>query len=159
MRLKLTDISTSKETAAALNRGYLYKDVDLDLKTQYKYSNNLNTRATINDVQALYDLQAVKNSIATCFLTSPGQKILSPLYGIDLRKYLFEPVNRDTAFFIQSDIFSNLPRFEPRVTVSSVTVIPDPDQQQYDITLQVDIPSLNIYGVSLKNVLNSNGYY
>jgi predicted component of type VI protein secretion system len=68
-------------------------------------------------------------------------------------------VSNDTAFFIRSDIFSNLPRFEPRVTVSSVTVVPDRENQQYDITLQVDVPSLNIYGVSLKNILNSNGYY
>jgi phage baseplate assembly protein W len=159
MRLKLTDISTPKETNAALNRGYLYKDIDLDIKTEYKYNNSLNTKAFINDIKALYDIEAVKNSIATCFLTSPGQKILSPLYGIDLRRYLFEPVNKDTAFFIRSDIFTNLPRFEPRITITEVTVVPDPDQQEYNINIQIDIPSLNIYGVSLKNTLNSNGYY
>jgi phage baseplate assembly protein W len=159
IRLKLTDISTSKESSAALSRGYLYKDIGLDLKTEFKYNNNLNSRASINDVKAIYDIESVKNSITTCFLTSPGQKILSPTYGIDLRRYLFEPVSNDTAFFIRSDIFSNLPRFEPRVTVSSVTVVPDRENQQYDITLQIDVPSLNIYGVSLKNILNSNGYY
>jgi hypothetical protein len=43
--------------------------------------------------------------------------------------------------------------------VQGVTVIPDPDNNQYNITLQIDVPSLNIYGISLRNTLNSTGYY
>lgn len=157
--LKLTNIAPSKEKENSLNQGFLYKDVSLDFENGYTYNNQLNTKAKLNDIVALFDLDAVKNSIKTCFLTSPGQKILSPEYGIDLRQYLFEPITSDTAFFIRDDILNNLPRFEPRVTVSGVTVTPDPDNNQYNITLQIDVPSLNIYGVSLKNTLNSNGYY
>jgi phage baseplate assembly protein W len=157
--LKLTNIAPSKGKEASLEKGFLYKDVLLDFEDGYTYNNQLNTKAKLNDIVALFDLDAVKNSIKTCFLTSPGQKILSPEYGIDLRQYLFEPITADTAFFIRDDIFNNLPRFEPRVTVQGVSVIPDPDNNQYNITLQIDVPSLNIYGVSLKNALNSNGYY
>lgn len=157
--LKLTNIAPSKEKENSLNQGFLYKDVSLDFENGYTYNNQLNTKAKLNDIVALFDLDAVKNSIKTCFLTSPGQKILSPEYGIDLRQYLFEPITSDTAFFIRDDIFNNLPRFEPRVTVTGVIVTPDPDNNQYNIILQIDVPSLNIYGVSLKNTLNSNGYY
>ena len=157
--LKLTDIAPTKQKEASLEQGFLYKDLFLDLESGYTYNNQLNTKAKLNDVLALFDLDAVQNSIKTCFLTSPGQKILSPEYGIDLRQYLFEPITSDTAFFIRDDIFTNLPRFEPRVTVRSVQVEPDPDNNQYNITLQIDIPSLNIYGISLKNTLNSTGYY
>lgn len=157
--IKLTDISVDPASNKALEEGYLYKDLKLDLETTYSYNNALNKKIPLNDVQALFDLEAVKNSITTCFLTSPGQKILSPNYGIDLRRYLFDPVSEDTAFFIADDVESNLPRFEPRVTVTNVSVVPDYDQQQYTVTLTIDVPSLNIYGVTLKNYLNSNGYY
>lgn len=157
--LKLTDIAPSKGKEASLDKGFLYKDISLDLENGYTYNNQLNTRAKLNDVVALFDLDAVKNSIRTCFLTSPGQKILSPTYGIDLRRYLFEPITIDTAFFIRNDILNNLSRFEPRVVLRGVSVIPDTDNNQYNITLQIDVPSLNIYGVSLRNTLNSNGYY
>jgi phage baseplate assembly protein W len=155
----LTDLSVSRQDNAALSQGYLYKDIKLDLETSYTYNNKLNKKVPIQDVQALFDVEAVKNSIATCFLTSPGQKILSPEYGIDLRRYLFDSVSQDTAFFIREDILNLLPIFEPRIVVSGVRVEPDPDNNQYNITLKIDIPSLNITGVTLKNYLNTNGYY
>ena len=157
--LKLTNIAPSKGEEASLEKGFLYKDVLLDFEDGYTYNNQLNTKAKLNDIVALFDISAVENSIRTCFLTSPGQKILSPQYGIDLRRYLFEPITIDTAFFIRNDILNNLQRFEPRVVLRGVIVEPEPDNNQYNITLQIDVPSLNIYGVSLKNALNSNGYY
>lgn len=159
INIKLTDISVDPVSNKALEGGYLYKDLKLDLETTYSYNNALNKQVPLNDVAALFDIEAVKNSIATCFLTSPGQKILSPEYGIDLRRYLFEPVSNDTAFFIADDIENNLPRFEPRIIVRDVSVVPNYDEQQYDVNLTIDVPSLNIYGVTLKNYLNSNGYY
>lgn len=159
INIKLTDISVDPVSNKALEGGYLYKDLKLDLETTYSYNNALNKKVPLNDVAALFDLEAIKNSIATCFLTSPGQKILSPEYGIDLRRYLFDPVSPDTAFFIADDIQNNLPRFEPRITVRDVSVVPNYDEQQYTVTLTIDVPSLNIYGVTLKNYLNSNGYY
>lgn len=157
--LKLTDISVDKSADKSLESGFLYKDIKLDLAEKFSYNKALVKDDTVGDVQAIFNLESVKNSILNCFLTSPGQKILSPEYGIDLRRYLFESVNNDTAYFINRDITSNLPRFEPRITVSRVRVIPDPDNQEYNIELTIDVPSLNAYGVTIKNTLNSNGYY
>ena len=157
--LKLTDISVTKQQDTALNSGHLYKDIALDLKPSYYYVGQINRSIPLKDVQALYDLEAIKNSVRTCFLTSPGQKILNPIYGVDLRRWLFEPINNDTAYFIADDINVKLPTFEPRIEIRNVSVVPNIEEQQYDVTLQIDIPSLNIYGVSLRNYLNSNGYF
>lgn len=159
INLKLTDIAAGKGKANALSQGYLYKDVLLDIEKGYTYNKQINSRVELNDIRAIYDLESVKNSIATCFLTSPGQKLLSPTYGIDLRRYLFESINQDTAFFIRRDIEENLPIFEPRVIVRDVIVIPDEDNNQYEIYLEIDVPPLNIYNVSIKNRLTSDGYY
>ena len=157
--LNLTDLSPSLLQNKAIKQNFIYKDLKLDISTSISSSKALYSQTTLQDIQGIYDVEAVKNSIATCFLTSPGQKLLSPNYGLDIRRYLFEPITNDTAYFIRDDIVNNLTKFEPRITLLNVSVLPNIDQQEYDIIMQIDIPSLNVYGVSLKNKLNSNGYF
>lgn len=158
IQLKLTDIQSTPLEDASLGSNYLYKDLELDLTKKRTFTRAVNTTEYLSDVNSIFDLEAVKNSIVNCFITAPGQKILNPEFGLDLRMYLFEPITETTAFFIRDDIFNNLSRFEPRVVVRNVSVIPNIDAQMYEIYLQIDIPQLNIYGVSIKNTLNSEGY-
>jgi phage baseplate assembly protein W len=157
--LKLTSISLPREQENSLKRNYLYKDVLLDLTPNIYLNKVINQAVPLSDIQVLYDIDAVKVSIANCFLTSPGQRILNPTYGIDLRRYLFEDINEDVAYFIAEDIQTNLPRFEPRVVVKGVTVTPDVDNQQYLITLVIDVPALYLTGITIKNYLKTTGYY
>lgn len=159
MGLKLTNIALPNEQENNLKQNYLYKDILLDLKSDIYLKKEINQIYPLQDVQALYDIEAVKTSIANCFLTSPGQRVLSPTYGIDLRRYIFQPMDADTAYFMREDILRLLPQFEPRITIRNVTVIPDPDNQQYDITLEIDVPSLRAFGVTVTNYLKTTGYY
>jgi phage baseplate assembly protein W len=75
-----------------------------------------------------------------------------------LRRFLFEPVDDFIADIIQDDIENKLPRAEPRVVVRNVSVVGDEESQQYNISLQIDVPSLGVTGVSLKSKLDSSGY-
>jgi len=157
--IKISDISVDQAENAALERGYLYKDLFLDLENKVSYVPQLNKLTTLRDVQGLFDLNSIKNSIKNILLTSPGQKILNPEFGIDLRRYIFEPITTFTSYQIKSDIINKLPDMEPRILLDLVTVVPIPDRQEYYLTLQIDVPALNIYGLSLKSLLNSTGYY
>jgi hypothetical protein len=157
--IKLSDVGVTKQQQAALSQNYLYKDLYLDLQTSYSYNAQFNRKQELRDVQALFDNNAISQSIANIFLTSPGQKILNPEFGLDLRQFIFEPVDTFIALEIQSLIEDKLPIFEPRITLENVSVLSDIDSQQYDVSLQINVPSLNIYGLSLKGVLNSSGYY
>jgi len=157
--IKLTDISVDKNENNALENGYLFKDLLLDLETSVFYNEQLNKSITLKDVQGLFDLDSIKNSITNIFLTTPGQKILSPEFGINLRRFLFEPITNFTAYRIKSDIVNKLPDMEPRIELEETDVIPVPDEQEFFITLQINVPSLNVYGISIKSLLNSNGYY
>mgnify|MGYP003134729442 CR=1 FL=1 len=157
--IKLTDISVDKSENNALENGYLFKDLLLDLETSVFYNEQLNKSITLKDVQGLFDLDSIKNSITNIFLTTPGQKILSPEFGINLRRFLFEPITNFTAYRIKSDIVNKLPDMEPRIELEETDVIPVPDEQEFFITLQINVPSLNVYGISIKSLLNSNGYY
>ena len=157
--IKISDVSVDKADNAALEYGYLYKDLLLDLETSVYYNPEFNKSSVLKDVQGLFDIPSIKNSIANIFLTSPGQKILNPTFGIDLRRYLFDPVSDFTAYQIKNDIENNLTDQEPRIQLENTGVIPDTDRQEYYITLQINVPSLNMYGLSLKSLLNSDGYY
>ena len=157
--IKISDVSVDKRDNAALEGGYLYKDLFLDLEPEVYYNKQLNKNVILKDIQGSYDLQAIKNSIINIFLTSPGQKILNPEFGIDLRRYLFEPVNSSTAYRIKYDINTKLPGQEPRIQIQNVNVDAITDAQEYYIALQINIPSLDAYGITLKSLLNSNGYY
>lgn len=158
MSIKLKSLAATKLADTSLEQGYLYKDVAFDLKPAVSLNAQLNRNEYLKDIQALYDLEAIKNSIINCFLTSPGQKILNPLFGIDLRRFLFEGIDDFTSDIIQETIEKKLPRMEPRIRVKNVTVIADEDANQYDVSLQIDVPSLDIYGVSIKSELNATGY-
>jgi len=157
--IKLTDIAASNLDNSSLERGYLYKDLFLDLETSVYYNKQLNKNSILKDVQASFDENAIRNSITNIFLTAPGQKILSPEFGLDLRRYLFEPISDFNAFAIKDDIDNRLPIMEPRVEVENVEVVPLPDDNEYIISLQINIPSLNVYGLSLRSALNNNGYF
>ena len=159
MNITLDSIKQPINTIDSLERNYLYKDLSLDIKKSVWYDRSINKKSTLNDVQALYDIDAVTNSLRSCFLTAPRQRILNPTYGIDLRRFLFTPISQNNAFFMARDIERLLPSNEPRVVVTNVTVTANEDEQQYEIFLQIDVPTLNIYGLTLQNILNSNGYF
>jgi len=135
------------------------KDVSIDKGAEVYYNKQLKRDVILKDVQGSYDLQAIKNSIINIFLTSPGQKILNPEFGLDLRRYLFDPVNSSTAYKIKYDIDTLLPSQEPRIQLENVNVDAITDAQEYYIQMQINIPSLDAYGITLKSLLNSNGYY
>lgn len=156
--IKLKNIGASTIDTKNLEQSFLYKDLFLDIVPAQYYNKQLNRQQNLKDVQGLYDIQAVKNSIVNCFLTTPGQKILNPEFGIDLRRFLFTPVSSNTTYFIQRDIQQNLPKLEPRIQITNISVTADIDEQQYNIVLQINCPQLNVYGLSLKSYLNSSGY-
>ena len=136
----------------------LYSDLHFDLSINNVVGNQLFNTNTNNDIKADYDLNAVRNSVINIFTTSPGEKILSPNFGLDLRYYLFEPCDEDTANNIADTILRQLPFFEPRVNVDKLDIEILKDQQTYNVNMQLSVPSFNLTGLSINGQLNSNGY-
>jgi phage baseplate assembly protein W len=158
MSIKIKSLKVDKLSEKSLKGDYLYKDISFDLSQDVSYNNQLNKQEFLKDIKPLYDVEAVKNSVATAFLTAPGDKILNPTYGVDLRQYVFERVDDFTADIIKDDIETKLPIMEPRINIRNVVVEGDEDNNEYKISMQIDVPSLDVYGLSIKSKLNSNGY-
>jgi phage baseplate assembly protein W len=142
----------------SIRDGYLYKDIDLDLTLGYTSNKELFASKEKADLKPLYDVNAVLNSLKNIFMTSPGEKLLNPLFGLDLRDYLFESVSETKGYFLADEILTKLPLQDDRVVINFIDVVVKPDDHEYIINLDLGIPTLDVTSISLKGVLNNNGY-
>lgn len=148
-------ISSLEQISEQYNQAqYYYTDLHLDLTKSGNFSTALNKKIEGNDVQIDYDESAIKNSLRNLFNTKPGQRFLFPLYGLDLNQYLFEAVSEFNGQIIGEKIVTAIKNFEPRVTLRNCNVIAMPDDNQYDITIIVEIPILNTVA-SINTVLDT----
>jgi hypothetical protein len=122
---------------------YLFKDLALDIKISQKAVYGYDKTVPERDIQASYDTAAIQNSLQNLFNTLPGQRFLFPEYGLDLNRYLFEPITKTNAEGIGRSILNAITRYEPRVEVVRVNVVSQPDLNQYLIDIVINIIDLN----------------
>lgn len=137
---------------------YQYKDIHLDLIPEFTVTGELYKTPEQKDFKADYDINAIKNSIRNLLTTSPGEKILNPAYGCDLRGLLFEQVTKDIGEQIGRIIYNQLSIFEPRIRIDRINITVSPEENQYEVDLSFSVPTLNLLGISILGILNSNGY-
>ena len=140
------------------NNAFTYADLRLDLQKKYLIKDNFKQIPEINDLSLDYDLNAIKNSIRNIFNTVPGEKILNPTFGLNLKQFLFDPLSELRAMDIAGTIRSKLTLFEPRITLLNVNVYPMYDNLEYNIEIIFSIPGLNTPSFTMSGALNSIGY-
>jgi phage baseplate assembly protein W len=126
-----------------IDKQYVYKDITLDLAFKNNTVPGFTTPIFGNDINASYDLNAITNSLVNLFNTLPGQRFLFPKYGLDLNQFLFSPITVDTGDLIGNLIYNSILRFEPRVIPRSVRVLGDPENNEYRITIVIELPIFN----------------
>jgi len=93
---------------------------------------------------------AVRNNIKSILLTERGQRIMQPSLGLNLKKYLFEPINQDTVSKIESDIFETFNFWLPFVNILDLDVS---FSENYDV-------GRNQINISLKfNIKQNQNYF
>lgn len=121
-----------------------YRDVHLDIEEGDNQTvNNLFKKQTPTDIKSSVDEQAIYNSINNLFSTTPGEKILEPEFGLDLRSFLFEPITDYMASIIGEKILKSVTRWEPRVRVTNIHVKKDIPNRAYHIVLTIQLPKLS----------------
>ncbi len=158
MAVRLDNLQIPASEKKSLESGYLYKDIKFDLAASRFKRTELYGTSELKDLNEIQDGQAVINSIKNILTTSPGQKLLNPRLGLDFRRYLFEPINSTTAYFLGYYICNNLGVQEPRMILNKLDIVGNPDMAEYDITIEFSIPTLDIYNLTLNASLNRDGY-
>lgn len=106
-----------------------YKDLD------FTFQSNPNT----GDLGIKKDINSVKQSILNILNTNHGEKPFEPLFGANLRAYLFENNGTITSIAIADSIKESIANYEPRVEVLNVKVTNKPNEYSIGITLVVKI--------------------
>jgi hypothetical protein len=71
--------------------------------------------------------------------TNPYERLFQPDVGSGLNALLFEPLTTITATLIENEIIRTIENYEPRASISSVTVSASPDQNAFNVSLSVFI--------------------
>lgn len=138
MAIEIKNLEQFKDVFS--DKPYYYKDLSLDLSTTRSPDPGQELPLPGIDIRASFDLQAIINSLTNLFNTMPGQRILFPKYGLNLKSYLFAPITATTGKMLGQNIYDSIKNFEPRVGVNLVDVTAIADEQIYKITISIEIP-------------------
>jgi|TARA_R110000772_G_scaffold185038_1_gene296214 phage baseplate assembly protein W len=105
-------------------RNKLFNDIDLTFANRPS-----------GDLYKKTDAAAVKQAVKNLLLTNQFEKPFQPEFGGNLSGLLFELVDNDTAFEIESIVKNSIARFEPRALVQRVITNLQPDANSIAISV------------------------
>jgi phage baseplate assembly protein W len=151
MAIKLKTLEQISQTYT--EQKFLYKDLGFDIDQTQISAPGFKIPVPGSDINASFDIAAIRNSLQNLFSTSPGQRFLYPEYGLDLKQFLFSPISEANGSILGNKIFATINNWEPRVSVQNVEVLIDPDNNQYVISIYINIPVLK-REVTLESLLD-----
>ena len=102
---------------------------------------------------SLSNTSAIARSIRNIVFTSPGEKFFNPDFGSRISESLFENVDDVSALAIEDEIRSSIINFEPRVNLLDTVVVPNPDDNEMNVTIEYEINGIDIPPQQLEFVL------
>lgn len=106
-----------------------YKDLDL----------NFISHPVRKDVNKLLDENAVIGSIRNLLQTSHYERLFQPSIGSNIKRILFENMDPISESALKREIEQTLTNFEPRVSVNSITIKANYDNNAYDVSLNFTV--------------------
>ena len=106
-----------------------FKDISLSFKPH----------PVTDDLQVLKNEDAIRRSVRNIVQTIPTERFFNSLLGSDVQKSLFEFVDFGTASTIRQQVAIALDNFEPRIENVDVSVYPQPEDNNFDVTVIFDI--------------------
>lgn len=106
-----------------------FKDIDL----------SFDTHPVTNDIRILKNESAIRRSIRNLVQTIPSERFFNPLLGSEVRNMLFEFVDFGTSSIVEDQILTTIENFEPRVNNVRVIADPNPDRNEFNVTIIFDI--------------------
>ena len=92
-----------------------------------------------NDLIGLKNANAIARSVRNIVMTIPGEKPFNENFGSRISGLLFENVDNITATAISDEIRESITNYEPRVSLTSVVVNPNFDNNSFDAVVTYNI--------------------
>lgn len=109
----------------------------------YVYSDMKPTLEIARDgnVSKNYDVDVIVQSIRTILATVSGERVRNPI-GARVVRLLFEPMSDDLARRLRTEILETIIRYEPRVSPDAFSVVPNYDNNSYEIYMLLRIEGI-----------------
>tara|TARA_Y100001972_G_scaffold30831_1_gene37959 strand:- start:99 stop:500 length:402 start_codon:yes stop_codon:yes gene_type:complete len=120
-----------------------FKDISMSFQT-----NPLN-----DDLVALKNANAIARSIRNIVFTERGEKFFNPKFGSRISKLLFDNVDEVIASAIKDEIEFTIKKFERRVDLIEVKVVPNFNSNEMNATIVYEIVGIDIPPQQLDFVL------
>jgi phage baseplate assembly protein W len=104
----------------------IYADLDL----------NFSKHPITKDVALKTNEYAIAGAVRNIIMTNFGERRFTPKFGSDVLSQLFEPLDEMTAMNIKEEIITSLTNFEPRVKIDYVNVVPNIEQNGFNVTIR-----------------------
>ena len=100
-----------------------------------------NERTLADDLPLITNEEAVLESVKNIIMTKPGERVMNPNFGVNLDRFLFQPLDLWYAGQIADEIKSGILRSEPRVSEVVVEIDVNYDDLLYDVRVNFTIAS------------------
>ena len=90
----------------------------------------------------------VKQNFMMLLLTAPGERIMMPNFGVGLRRFLFEPLDRQQFARVERRIMEQVSIYMPFLTIVDVQFLtedeaPNISSNTLSVSVKYSIPSVN----------------
>ncbi len=97
-----------------------------------------------DDLIGILNANAIARSIRNLVFTARGDVPFNPVLGSRVNEMLFEPMDQITSTGIKEQIEDTIESFEPRVKLRQVQVIPNYENNEYEVNIRYDIIGIDV---------------
>ena len=108
-----------------------------------------------NDLICLRNENAIARSVRNLVQTIQGERPFQPVLGSNVQNLLFDNMDKLTASAIKQEIINTIENYEPRVEMGEVTVEPNYDNNEFQVSVQYYIVGIDVPEQELSFVLES----
>lgn len=107
------------------------------------------------DLIGLKNESAIARSVRNLVFTLPGERFFNENLGSKVSRSLFENIDEISASVIQDEITNTINNYEPRVNLIDVSVSPNYDENEFNVTINYRIVGIDVLPQQLSFALQS----
>ena len=88
--------------------------------------------------------ESIKYNLINFFLTNQPERYLNPLFGGNLRRFIFEQITTGNLDFLKQNIQESLNEYFSNVIVEALDIVPIADNNQVNVVLKYSIQDTGI---------------
>jgi len=101
--------------------------------------------------------ELIKQNFKNLILTSPGERMMDPEFGVGIRNFLFLNFSENTPEEIEETLVEQTSRYMPFVRLGNLDIFEVEDSQILSITIQYSVPTVGVADrISLQASLRNN---